>query len=67
MLLKDFDKYCMMVDKARRLDVPESMASKTWTTEEFQHVLAVHTSQVNVIFIVNHFQTLLEHVKVGLV
>ena len=44
--LQDFDRYCVMVDLSRRVNVGESMANKSWTTDEFQHVLAVHTSQL---------------------
>ena len=35
-----------MVDAARKVDVETSMAKKQWSTDEFQHVLTVHTEQV---------------------
>ena len=35
-----------MVDNARKVDVDSSMAKKQWSTEEFQHVLAIHTDQI---------------------
>ena len=39
-----------MVEEARHVDVDGSMARKHWTTEEFHHVLAVHTNQVLFIY-----------------
>ena len=38
-----------MVDQARKVDVENSMSKKQWSTEEFQHVLAVHTEQVSLL------------------
>jgi dynein heavy chain len=35
-----------MVDRSRSVDVETSMATKKWSTDEFQHVLAIHTEQV---------------------
>ncbi|XP_074663059.1 dynein axonemal heavy chain 6-like [Tubulanus polymorphus] len=43
----DYNQYCTMVDKARRVNVEESMSKKVWTPEEFHQVLATHTEQVN--------------------
>lgn len=45
--MKDFDSYTTMVDLAGNVDVHESMMSRQWSTEEFQHVLAIHTDQVS--------------------
>ena len=36
-----------MVDLACGVDVNSSMQKKMWSTEEFQHVLAIHTEQVH--------------------
>ena len=47
-MFQDFTQYCTMVDHARLVDVDSSMAKKQWSTDEFQHVLAVHTEQVRV-------------------
>ena len=44
-----------MVDAAKRVDVEGSMAKKQWSTEEFQHVLAVHTEQVILSTLLFHF------------
>ncbi|XP_023930267.1 dynein heavy chain 6, axonemal [Lingula anatina] len=43
---ENYDKYCLMVEQARRMDVEGSMAKKQWSTDEFQHVLSIHTDQV---------------------
>jgi len=47
-LLQEFNQYCEMVDRARNVDVEGSMAQKKWSTDEFQHVLAVYTQQVHI-------------------
>ena len=44
---QEFDKFCTMVDGARQVDVEGSMAKKMWSTEEFQHILSIHTDQVH--------------------
>ena len=38
--------YCDMVERSRRVDVEGSMGKKMWNTDEFNHVLKVHTEQV---------------------
>ncbi|OWF46435.1 Dynein heavy chain 6, axonemal [Mizuhopecten yessoensis] len=43
----NFDHFCVMVDKARILNVNESMARREWSTEEFQHVLATYTEMIH--------------------
>ena len=35
-----------MVDQCKMLDVEESMSKKTWSTEEFNHVLRSYTDMV---------------------
>ena len=44
--LQDYDEYCDMVDTARKMDVESSMEKQQWTTDEFMHVLRIHTDQV---------------------
>ena len=46
LFVQEFDEYCVMVDKARKVDVEGSMSSKKWSTDEFQHVLAIYSEQV---------------------
>ncbi|XP_069117336.1 dynein axonemal heavy chain 6-like isoform X3 [Argopecten irradians] len=43
----NFDHFCVMVDKARILNVKESMARREWSTEEFQHVLSTYTDMIH--------------------
>ena len=35
-----------MVDQASKIDVEASMRTRTWSTDEFQHVLTIQTEQV---------------------
>ena len=44
--MQDYDDYCDMVNQARKMDVERSMQKHVWTTDEFLHVLRVHTDQV---------------------
>ena len=44
---KKFRKFCVMVDKARRVDVDGSMKEREWNTEEFHAVLNQHTEEVH--------------------
>ncbi|XP_064622088.1 dynein axonemal heavy chain 6-like isoform X2 [Lineus longissimus] len=44
---KNYETYCQMVDKARKVDVDASMAKKTWSPDDFLQVLSTHTEQVN--------------------
>lgn len=45
-LCQAFETYGEMVDKARKVDVEGSMAKRQWSTDEFQHVLAIHSDQI---------------------
>ncbi|XP_075255484.1 dynein axonemal heavy chain 6-like isoform X3 [Convolutriloba macropyga] len=38
-----FDQFCDMVNKSRRVDVDYSMKQKEWLPEDFFHVLSTHT------------------------
>ncbi|XP_063728306.1 dynein axonemal heavy chain 6-like isoform X2 [Symsagittifera roscoffensis] len=40
-----FDTFCDMVNKSRRVDVDYSMKQKEWFPEDFFHVLSTHTEQ----------------------
>ncbi|KAJ7369813.1 hypothetical protein OS493_036330 [Desmophyllum pertusum] len=43
---KKFRKFCVMVDKSRRVDVDGSLKEREWNTEEFYAVLNQHTEEV---------------------
>jgi hypothetical protein len=46
LVFKDFEPYTHMVELANAMDVETSMGNHTWSTEEFQQVLAIHTEQI---------------------
>ncbi|PFX28824.1 Dynein heavy chain 1, axonemal [Stylophora pistillata] len=43
---KKYKKFCVMVDKSRRVDVDGSLKEREWNTEEFYVVLNQHTEEV---------------------
>ncbi|XP_041352994.1 dynein heavy chain 6, axonemal-like isoform X2 [Gigantopelta aegis] len=42
----NYDQFCRMVDQCKLLDVEESMSKKTWSAEEFNHVLRSYTDMI---------------------
>ncbi|XP_071789676.1 dynein axonemal heavy chain 6-like isoform X2 [Asterias amurensis] len=43
---KNFEPYCEMVHSARQVNVEHSMSKRSWTSEEFHHVLSTHTEMI---------------------
>ncbi|KAK3576323.1 hypothetical protein CHS0354_039732 [Potamilus streckersoni] len=43
---KNFDQFCIMVDRCCLLNVEASMARRPWTTDDFSHVLATHSEMI---------------------
>lgn len=41
-----YKRFCVMVDKSRRVDVDGSLKEREWNTEEFYAVLNQHTEEV---------------------
>ena len=48
---QNFEPYCEMVHSARQVNVEHSMSKRSWTSEEFHHVLSTHTEMVIILII----------------